>query len=66
MSQPDVSVLSVGWNIREQTRDCPDSVAFGLRYEVVAVDNGLREGSVDMLHLPFVGPSIGAGLEESR
>jgi GT2 family glycosyltransferase len=53
MSQLDVSVLLVSWNTCEETRDCLDSltdgVTDGLRYEVVAVDNGSRDSSAEML-----------------
>ncbi|GAA5194602.1 hypothetical protein GCM10023322_59330 [Rugosimonospora acidiphila] len=53
MSRADVSVLLISWNTREETRRCLDSLAEGvtdgLRCEVIAVDNGSRDGSADML-----------------
>lgn len=53
VDQPDLSVLLVSWNTREQTRACLDSlpaaVTPDLRYEVVAVDNGSTDGSAQLL-----------------
>ncbi|WP_329110910.1 glycosyltransferase family 2 protein [Micromonospora sp. NBC_01699] len=53
MNPPLVSVLLVSWNTRDETRRCLDSLrattGAGLRYEVVAVDNGSRDGSAEML-----------------
>jgi GT2 family glycosyltransferase len=52
MSAPEVSVLLVSWNTREETRRCLESLrrtAAGLSYEVVAVDNGSRDGSTELL-----------------
>ena len=52
MSAPEVSVLLVSWNTREETRRCLESLrrtAAGLSYEVVAVDNGSRDGSTEVL-----------------
>ncbi|MFC6018115.1 glycosyltransferase [Plantactinospora solaniradicis] len=52
-SPPDVSVLLVSWNTRDKTRSCleslPAAVTDGLRYEVMAVDNGSTDGSAEML-----------------
>ncbi|MFI6762311.1 glycosyltransferase family 2 protein [Micromonospora sp. NPDC050417] len=53
MTTPEVSILLVSWNTKGETRDCLDSLPVGiddgLRYEVVAVDNGSRDGSAEML-----------------
>jgi GT2 family glycosyltransferase len=52
MSVPELSVLLVSWNTREETRRCLDSLrqtAAELSYEVVAVDNGSRDGSAELL-----------------
>jgi GT2 family glycosyltransferase len=52
MRAPELSVLLVSWNTREETRRCLDSLrrtAAGLNYEVVAVDNGSRDGSAELL-----------------
>jgi GT2 family glycosyltransferase len=58
-AHPDVSVLLVSWNTRSLTEEClaslPGSVAAGVRYEVIAVDNGSTDGSVELLRgLPEV------------
>ena len=48
----DVSVLLVSWNTREETRSCLDALAATagpVRYEVIAVDNGSRDGSAELL-----------------
>lgn len=52
MNNPELSVLLVSWNTRDETRRCLDSLpaaAADLSYEVVAVDNGSRDGSADLL-----------------
>ncbi|MFY1635538.1 glycosyltransferase family 2 protein [Solwaraspora sp. WMMB335] len=53
MTDWTVSILLVSWNTREETRACLDSLPTGisddLRYEVVAVDNGSRDGSAELL-----------------
>ena len=52
MSTPELSVLLVSWNTSAETRRCLESLhrtAAGLSYEIVAVDNGSRDGSADLL-----------------
>jgi GT2 family glycosyltransferase len=52
MRAPEVSVLLVNWNTREGTRRCLQSLrdtAAGLSYEVIAVDNGSRDDSAELL-----------------
>ncbi|WP_020574377.1 glycosyltransferase family 2 protein [Actinopolymorpha alba] len=53
MTRPEVSILLVSWNTLAETRRCLSSLEFavndGLRYEVIAVDNGSRDGSADLL-----------------
>jgi GT2 family glycosyltransferase len=52
MRTPEVSVLLVSWNTREETRRCLYSLrqtAAKVSYEVVAVDNGSRDGSAELL-----------------
>ncbi|MFY1615780.1 glycosyltransferase family 2 protein [Micromonospora sp. WMMD736] len=53
MAAPQLSVLLISWNTREQTRQCLESLAAtapaDLDYEVVAVDNASSDGSADML-----------------
>lgn len=53
MSPPEVSILLVSWNTLTETRAClesiPRSVDDDLAYEVIAVDNGSRDGSAEML-----------------
>ncbi|MEU6078414.1 glycosyltransferase family 2 protein [Micromonospora sp. NPDC047074] len=51
--RPVLSILLTSWNTREQTRLCLESLAAtvdpDLDYEVVAVDNGSRDGSDELL-----------------
>jgi GT2 family glycosyltransferase len=51
--RPDVSILIVSWNTLELTRACLDSIPVGLTggesYEVIVVDNGSSDGSVEWL-----------------
>ncbi|MFK3979302.1 glycosyltransferase family 2 protein [Micromonospora sp. NPDC050397] len=51
--RPLVSVLLVNWNTRDETRRCLESLRAttgpGQRFEVVAVDNGSRDGSAELL-----------------
>jgi GT2 family glycosyltransferase len=48
-----LSILIVNWNTRDETRECLDSIPLGfardIDYEVVVVDNGSLDGSVEML-----------------
>ena len=58
-ADPDVSVLLVSWNTRSLTEAClaslSASMAAGLRCEVIVVDNGSTDGSVELLRrLPDV------------
>jgi GT2 family glycosyltransferase len=50
---PEISILMLSWNTRELTLRCldslPASAAKGLRYEVIVVDNGSRDGSAEAL-----------------
>jgi GT2 family glycosyltransferase/glycosyltransferase involved in cell wall biosynthesis len=50
---PEVSILLVNWNTLPLTLDCLDSLPIGvdddLRYEVIVVDNGSRDGSAEAL-----------------
>ena len=44
----DLSICIVSWNVKELLRDCLASIreaAPALRYEVLVVDNGSRDGS---------------------
>jgi N-acetylglucosaminyl-diphospho-decaprenol L-rhamnosyltransferase len=50
----DLSVVTVGWNVRELLRNCLQSAqasldASGLSYEVWVVDNASSDGSADMV-----------------
>ncbi|REF35947.1 glycosyltransferase [Thermasporomyces composti] len=53
MRRPDVSVLLVSWNTVRETRAClesiPEAVDDDLTVEVIAVDNGSRDGSAELL-----------------
>lgn len=48
----DVSIVIVAWNVRELLNNCLESVYRGTRdiaFEVIYVDNGSADGSVDMV-----------------
>jgi len=52
----DVSVIIVNWNTRDILRDCLSSVfkeTQGLEFEVIVIDNGSDDGSVEMVEADF-------------
>src|SRR5688500_18022519 len=52
----DLSVLVVNWNTRDLLRDCLESVSARVRdarIELVVVDNGSRDGSVELLRQEY-------------
>jgi GT2 family glycosyltransferase len=52
----DVSIIIVAWNVRELLGNCLRSVfreTHGLEYEVIYVDNGSVDGSVEMVRREF-------------
>jgi GT2 family glycosyltransferase len=53
MPRPEISILVVSWNTLRLTTACldslPDAVAPATAYEVIVVDNGSTDGSVEML-----------------
>jgi GT2 family glycosyltransferase len=54
--RPDISVIIVSWNTRDELRTCLDSVFSGFRGisgEVVVVDNASTDGSADMVETQF-------------
>jgi GT2 family glycosyltransferase len=55
-SSPDVSIVFTNWNTRDYLRDCLRSVIArtqGLTYEIIVVDDGSTDGSVEMLRSEF-------------
>jgi GT2 family glycosyltransferase len=53
---PDISVIVVSWNTREELRACLESVYAGLRGvsgEVIVVDNASVDGSAEMVKASF-------------
>jgi len=54
-SPPEISVVVVKWNRREYLRACLDSLATqrGVNFEVIVVDNGSSDGSVEMAREQF-------------
>jgi GT2 family glycosyltransferase len=55
---PEISVVVVNWNRREYLRGCLESLARQSyrNFEIVVVDNGSRDGSVEMVREQFGGP----------
>lgn len=52
----DVSIIIVNWNTRDILRQCLDSIyveTTGLNFEIIVVDNGSTDGSVEMIQQDF-------------
>src|SRR5438132_7553180 len=52
----DVSIIVVAWNVRELLGNCLRSVyeqTQGIEYEVIYVDNGSADGSIEMVRQKF-------------
>lgn len=52
----DVSIIVVSWNTKDLLRACLKSVyeaTIGVSFEVICVDNGSSDGTVDMVHAEF-------------
>jgi len=52
----DVSVIVVAWNVKNLVRDCLKSVyeqTSGITFEVIYVDNGSKDGTVEMVAREF-------------
>lgn len=59
--QPDVSVILVNWNAREMLRACLRSLkaeSQDLAMEVIVVDNGSTDGSLEMLNAEWPGAVV--------
>ena len=55
-NKPDVSIVFTNWNVRDLLRDCLRSVyekTKDLTYEIIVVDDGSTDGSVEMLRREF-------------
>lgn len=53
---PDISIVFTNWNTRDYMRDCIYSVrekTRGVTYNIVVVDDGSTDGSVEMLRTEF-------------
>jgi GT2 family glycosyltransferase len=56
LRRPDISVIVVSWNTREELQACLESVLAGLRGmsgEVIVVDNASADGSAEMVDASF-------------
>ncbi len=52
----DLSIVIVNWNTLDLLRDCLESVfkeTAGIRFEVIVVDNGSTDGSIEMVKKDF-------------
>jgi len=57
----DVSIVIVAWNVRELLYNCMKSVyeqTNGISFEVIYVDNGSKDGSVEMVKKEFPGVRV--------
>ena len=55
-TQPTVSIVFTNWNTRDMMRDCIRSVkehTTGVSYDIIVVDDGSTDGSVEMLKTEF-------------
>ena len=54
---PDISVAVINWNRRDYLRACLASLTRqqGADFEVIVVDNGSRDGSLEMIRAEFAG-----------
>lgn len=54
----EISVVVLNWNRRDLLRSCLESLERqrGVRFEVIVVDNGSRDGSAEMVEEEFVRP----------
>ena len=57
----DVSIIIVNWSTRNLLRNCLDSIYKTVRditYEIIVIDNGSSDGSVEMLREKFPGVKV--------
>ncbi len=62
---PEISVVVVNWDGREYLRACLESLKHqrNADFEVIVVDNGSKDGSVEMVRTEFIGrPGLQVGI----
>ncbi|PIP05972.1 MAG: glycosyl transferase, partial [Syntrophobacterales bacterium CG23_combo_of_CG06-09_8_20_14_all_48_27] len=57
----DISIVIVNWNTKDLLQNCLASIyktVRGITYEIIVIDNGSSDGSVEMLREKFPGVKV--------